>query len=272
MNGHHPRGSKGFYPPPGYLTSTTRSLQPSAAHSLQPPPAHGLMPPPYESQSGPLSPDLPYSPPNPGPERSVPSYPDDGTGRCYPPHRYTGSQSGPPASGSDTGRCYSPRYTPQNTVSRQAVIPRRQDLSPSTSYNLYTTPHATSLPAQVTSQSGPPPASLPPPNPGPLKQSGPPFVDPPTGGTRRHSSLLSMMRYVNEFLRGCRTSIDLILLFADTGLSFSAFIGSMFSKFFQRQPVHVRISAETWVVGIIVGVVKLAGWVTHVTTQRSMFD
>jgi hypothetical protein len=46
----------------------------------------------------------------------------------------------------------------------------------------------------------------------------------------------------------------------------------MFSKIFQRQPVHVRISAETWVVGIIVGVVKLAGWVTHLTMQRSMFD
>jgi len=46
----------------------------------------------------------------------------------------------------------------------------------------------------------------------------------------------------------------------------------MFSKFFQKQPVHVRISANTWVVGIIVGVVNLAEWVIHPTTQRSMFD
>jgi hypothetical protein len=49
-------------------------------------------------------------------------------------------------------------------------------------------------------------------------------------------------------------------------------MGLIFSKFFQRQPVRVRINAETWVVGIIVGVVNLAGWVTPLTTQRSMFD
>jgi hypothetical protein len=221
MSGPHSQGSKGSYPPPGYLPSpghsfqphpahalqpsSARSLQPPPAHSLQPPPAHVLHPPPaYDLQSGPLLPDPPYSPHNPGPSRSGPSHPDDGTGRYYPRPRYPGSQSGPPPPGDDTGRYYSPRYSPQNspqnTHSLQAVIPRRQDLSPSTSYNPYT-PNVPSLLAHGTSQSSPlPPPLHPPPNPGVLEQSGPPLADPPPpGGTRRHSDLLSMMRYVNEF-------------------------------------------------------------------------
>lgn len=49
-------------------------------------------------------------------------------------------------------------------------------------------------------------------------------------------------------------------------------MGLIFSKFFQNQQVHVRIKASTWVVGIIVGFVNLAGWVTPLTTQRNMFD
>jgi hypothetical protein len=49
------------------------------------------------------------------------------------------------------------------------------------------------------------------------------------------------------------------------------FTGFMFSKFFQRQKVSVRISADTWVVGMIVGIVHLASMVTHPTTQRSKF-
>jgi hypothetical protein len=49
------------------------------------------------------------------------------------------------------------------------------------------------------------------------------------------------------------------------------FIGLMLSKFFQKEKVNVRISADTWVVGMIVGLVHLASMVTHPTTQRSMF-
>ena len=45
----------------------------------------------------------------------------------------------------------------------------------------------------------------------------------------------------------------------------------MFSKFFQRQKVSVRLSADTWVVGIVVGIVHLASMVTHPTTQRHEF-
>jgi hypothetical protein len=47
------------------------------------------------------------------------------------------------------------------------------------------------------------------------------------------------------------------------------FMGLIFSKFFQRQKVRVRINADTWVVGIIVGFVQLASLVTHPTTQLS---
>jgi len=43
----------------------------------------------------------------------------------------------------------------------------------------------------------------------------------------------------------------------------------MYSKFFQRQKVNVRINADTWVVGIIIGFVHLASMVTHPATQRS---
>ncbi|KAI0266623.1 hypothetical protein BGY98DRAFT_1029469 [Russula aff. rugulosa BPL654] len=234
MSGPHSQGSNGSNLPPGYLSSP--------AHGLQQPLAYGSQP-----SAAP--------PPNTGPSRSGPSFPGDGTGRYNsppgypgsqsgrPPHGdgtgrynsppgYPSSQSGHPPPGDDTGRYYSPRYTPQNTpqntVSLQAVIPRRQDLPPSTAYNHYTTPHVPSLPAHGTSQSGPLPHNPPHPstNPGPSKQSGPPLADPPPPrGKRLHSALVSMMRY------------------------------SM------RQPVHVRINAETWVVGIIVGVVNLAGWV-----------
>ncbi len=121
----HAQGSNGSYPPSGNL----------------PFPAHG-------SQSG-----LP---------------PGDGTGRHYTPqntavipHQYLSpstshnlytvthgpSQSGPLPLDGGTGRGHPPRYTPQNDVSRQVVVPR-QDLSPSTSYNLYTATHGPS-------QSGP---------------------------------------------------------------------------------------------------------------------
>jgi hypothetical protein len=47
------------------------------------------------------------------------------------------------------------------------------------------------------------------------------------------------------------------------------FIALMFSKFFQRQKVNVRLNADTWVVGIVVGFVHLASLVTRPTTQRS---
>jgi hypothetical protein len=43
----------------------------------------------------------------------------------------------------------------------------------------------------------------------------------------------------------------------------------MLSKFFQKQRVNVRIDADTWVVGVIVGLVHLASMVIHPTTQRS---
>jgi len=49
------------------------------------------------------------------------------------------------------------------------------------------------------------------------------------------------------------------------------FIGLMLSKFFQKQKVNVRINADTWVVGVIVGFVHLASLVTRPTTQRSKF-
>jgi hypothetical protein len=49
------------------------------------------------------------------------------------------------------------------------------------------------------------------------------------------------------------------------------FIGLMPSKFFQSQKVNVRINADTWVVGFIVGFVHLASMVTHPPTQRSKF-
>ena len=44
------------------------------------------------------------------------------------------------------------------------------------------------------------------------------------------------------------------------------------------QPVYVRrtarihLKAETWVIGLVIGVVNLAGLVTPLTTQRSIFD
>jgi hypothetical protein len=47
------------------------------------------------------------------------------------------------------------------------------------------------------------------------------------------------------------------------------FIGLMLSKLFQRQKVNVRLNANTWAVGIIVGFVHLASMVTNPTTQRS---
>jgi len=193
----HAQGSNGSYPPSGNL----------------PFPAHG-------SQSG-----LP---------------PGDGTGRHYTPqntavipHQYLSpstsdnlytathgpSQSGPLPLDGGTGRGHPPRYTPQNDVSRQVVVPR-QDLSPSTSYNPYTTTHGPSrsgpLPDDCTGRGYPPPRYLPspahgishpppdppypPPNPA-SKERGPPPPDRSShgGDTRQRSRMLSMKRYVNEF-------------------------------------------------------------------------
>lgn len=39
----------------------------------------------------------------------------------------------------------------------------------------------------------------------------------------------------------------------------------MLSNLFQRQKVGVRVNADTWVVGIVVGIVHLASMVTHPT-------
>lgn len=84
-----------------------------------------------------------------------------------------------------------------------------------------------------------------------------------------------MVQYVNEFFLSCRASIDRILLSTESGSSLSALkyafynLGLTFSKFFQRQKVNVRLNADTWVVGIIVGFVHLASLVNHPTTERS---
>jgi hypothetical protein len=188
MSGPHSQGSNGSNLPPGYLSSPAHGLQPPLAYGSQP----SAAPPPNTGPSW-SGPSLPgdgtgryNSPPGyPGAQSGRPP-PGDGTGRYNSPPGYPSSQSGHPPPGDDTGRYYSPRYTPQNTpqntVSLPAVIPRRQDLPPSTAYNHYTTPHVPSLPAHGTSQSGPPLADPPPP-----------------GGERLHSALVSMMRYVNEF-------------------------------------------------------------------------
>lgn len=47
------------------------------------------------------------------------------------------------------------------------------------------------------------------------------------------------------------------------------FMGLMLFNFFQRQKVGVRVHADTWVVGIVVGIVHLASMVTHLTMHRT---
>lgn len=94
-----------------------------------------------------------------------------------------------------------------------------------------------------------------------------------------HASKLSIPGFVSDFLATTLSpSVDVILLSVENGLSLSQLtlslhIGLTF-QFLQNQTVSARITTDTWVMGVIIGVAHICAKVTTTDywTSRTIAD